>query len=226
MDQFNDNNDIASGTNQEGRRPTHRVVIVKRISTKNQDMRACGDSEAYCRKWAEQNIPGNCYFQVVSSQASGERLDRQELRRLEDMVCDNEVTIVLCEEASRLSRRNYIISFCELCEDHDVRFIAINDNVDTAQEWRLNTFFASMKHEMPNKDTSNRIRRSLRNRFLQGGVIQFVIYGFIKPLGAKHDSQINIDPAAARIIDQMFTMLEHGATYSDVADCQVDQKTA
>ena len=53
MDQFIDNNDLASGATQPGRAATHRVVIVTRISTKNQDMRACDDSEAYCRQCAD-----------------------------------------------------------------------------------------------------------------------------------------------------------------------------
>lgn len=219
MDQFIDRNDLASGTTQPGRGPAHRVVIVTRISTKNQDMRACGDSEAYCRQWAKQNLPGDCVFQVIASQGSGERLDRQELRQLEDMVINKEVTVVLCEEASRLSRRNYVITFCEDCEDAGIRFIAINDHVDTFEkDWRLNAFFASIKGELSNKDTSTRIRRTLRERFMQGGIVQFVIYGFIKPTGAKHDSEISINPAAVPIIDQMFTMLEQGARYSDVAD--------
>lgn len=219
MDQFIGNNDLVSGSTQQSRGPTHRVVIVTRISNKNQDMRACGDSAAYCRQWAKQNLPGECVIQVIESQGSGERLDRQELRQLEDMVLNNEVTIVLCEEASRLARRNYVITFCEDCEDAGIRFVAINDHVDTFEkDWRLNAFFASIKGEISNRDTSTRIRRTLRERFVQGGIVQFVIYGFIKPPGAKHDSQISVDPVAAKNIDEMFTMLEQGATYSDVAD--------
>jgi hypothetical protein len=62
---------------------------------------------------------------------------------------------------------------CELCEDAGTCLIAINDSIDTADEnWWINGFVASFKHESSNKDTTRRIRRSIRNRFEEGGVIQ------------------------------------------------------
>src|SRR5260221_399010 len=82
----------------------------------------------------------------------------------------------------RICRRNRAVDFCELCEDADTRLVAINDSIDTAADnWRLCAFFASFKHESTNKDTSNRIRRSLRNRFKQGGVVQTFPFGYVKP---------------------------------------------
>ncbi|HMO86698.1 MAG TPA: hypothetical protein PKC18_17445, partial [Lacipirellulaceae bacterium] len=51
-------------------------------------------------------------------------------------------------------------------------------------------------HESHNVDTAQRIRRSLRNRFQNGGVVQFVIYGYIKPEAATSDEQLCKDPAA------------------------------
>jgi hypothetical protein len=46
------------------------------------------------------------------------------------------------------------------------------------------------RHEMYNADTAKRIRRSLRNRFQMGGVIQSVIFGYIKPPGVKTDAEL------------------------------------
>src|SRR5262249_15587203 len=107
----------------------------------------------------------------------------------------------------------------ENCEDHDTRLIALNDHVDTGREdWRLGSFFAVMRHEAYNKDTANRIRRTLRNRFSQGGVIQFIVFGHIKPPGAKSDTELRKDPAAEPIYDEWFRMLENGATFAEVAD--------
>ena len=71
------------------------------------------------------------------------------------------------------------------------RFLALNDTIDTARDdWRLSAFFASFKHESGNKDTSKRIRRSLRNRFAQGGVVQTFPYGYTKPQGTKSDADV------------------------------------
>ena len=83
-----------------------------------------------------------------------------------------------------------------MCLDANTRLIAINDHLDTAQEgWQLHSFFAAMRHETYNRDTSKRIRRSLRNRFSQGGVFQCQIYGYIKPQGAAGDADVQKDPS-------------------------------
>ena len=63
--------------------------------------------------------------------------------------------------------------------------------VDTAGDWKLAACFAVLKHESSNQDTSERIRRSLRSRFAQGGIIQFVIFGYVKPPGAKSDAELH-----------------------------------
>src|SRR5688572_19722690 len=75
-----------------------------------------------------------------------------------------------------------------------------------------------MKHEMANKDTAARIRRSQRHRCTQGGVVQFVIYGYRKPAGAKSDADLEKDPAAGPVYDTIFTMLEGGLSFAEVAD--------
>jgi hypothetical protein len=80
-----------------------------------------------------------------------------------------------------------------------------------------------MRHEMYNADTAARIRRTLRNRFENGGVVQFVTFGYVKPPGAKHDSEMFKDPAAAPIIEEIVRRLEDGASYAEVADWLNDQ---
>src|SRR5262249_50171629 len=109
--------------------------------------------------------------------------------------------------------------FCEQCEDVGTRLVAVNDHVDTGRDdWRLHAFFATMRHEMYNADTAKRIRRSLRNRFQQGGVVQTVVYGYVKPPGAKTDADLRKDPDAEPVFAELFRQLEDGASYSEVAD--------
>jgi hypothetical protein len=71
---------------------------------------------------------------------------------------------------------------------------------------------------MSNKDTSSRIKRSLGHRFLQGGVFQFPIFGYLKPPDTKCDTDVKRDPDAQAVYDTWFRMLEGGASYSEVAD--------
>jgi len=195
------------------------VVIVARISTDKQDPRSLEDQIAKCREYLAENFDGEIKFIIIQSQGSGEHLDRQELVDLEDHIESRQVDVVIVEDLSRICRRRRAYDFCEMCEDFDTRLIAINDRVDTAVEgWQDAAFFSTWHHERSNRDTANRIRRSLNNRFDNGGVIQFTIYGHIKPPGAKHDSELQKDPAAEPIIREIFRRLEFGADYTEVAD--------
>jgi site-specific DNA recombinase len=199
-----------------------RVLLICRVSSPGegkQDIRSLDDQEALLRRWLDEHIDQPVEVTVIAGSGSGERLDRRETARAEELVESRQVDLVLAEDLGRIFRRNRALDFCELAEDHDCRVVAINDRVDTSQEgWRMSAGFAAMRHEMYNADTASRIRRTLRNRFSQGGVIQYVIYGYIKPPGAKLDSELHKDPAAEAIYREWFSRLEQGASYAEVAD--------
>ena len=103
--------------------------------------------------------------------------------------------------------------------DAQTRVIAINDHLDTDKEgWRLSAWFAVMRHEQYNADTSARIRRTQLNQFNQGRQLPCAIYGYIKPKEARHESEMTKDPAAEPIYELIFSMLENGHSFADVAD--------
>ena len=197
---------------------TLKVLSIDRISTRNQDPKSNADQQALVHKWIEDRYDGPVEWVRITGQGSGECIDRGQVRQAEDLVASGQLDVVIMEDLGRHLRRAQAVDFCEQCEDHDTRLVAINDNVDTFKDWRLHAFFAAIKHEQSNKDTSERIKRTLRNRFMQGEVVQFTVFGYIKPPGTKSDDDLQRDPAAEPIYDEWFRMLENGATYSDVAD--------
>jgi site-specific DNA recombinase len=156
---------------------------------------------------------------MIAGSGSGERLDRKEYKRAKRRVRSNKFDLVLTEDIGRIVRRMHAMLFCELCEDHGTRLIAINDAIDTAQEgWEFSSFFASFRHTTYNRDIALRIRRSLRNRFSDGLVFQIPIFGYIKPKSEVPDSAVSKDPAAEPIYDEWFRRLEEGASYAEIAD--------
>lgn len=198
---------------------TLRVLGIARISTDHQDALSLDDQEALVRCWLERNAPGPFDLQMIKGRGSGELLDRKELLDAMDAVETGRYDLVLTEDLGRIVRRAQAITFLELCEDHDTRVVALNDTLDTAQpDWRLKAGFAAMRHEMYNADTSQRIRRSLRGRFERGGVVQTLIYGYVKPRPGCSDAEVQKDPAAEPIITEVVRLLEGGASYSEVAD--------
>jgi DNA invertase Pin-like site-specific DNA recombinase len=203
------------------------VLAICRISTTKQDERSLADQEALYRSYLAQHTDLPFQLTVIAGQGSGEALDRKEYFQAVESVESGRFDLVITEDLGRICRRVNAHLFCELCEDSATRLIAINDHVDTAREdWRLSSFFAVMRHETYNKDTGQRIRRSLRNRFQNGGVFQFEIYGYIKPPDASSDTDVRKEPSAEPVYDEWFRLLESGASYSEVADWLNTQRIA
>ncbi len=160
---------------------TLEVLGIARISTLNQDERSLADQEALLRQWLFRNYGKPFHLRMIASQGNGERLDRTESVEATRLVESRRFDLVLSEDLGRIFRRMHAYLFCESCEDNGTRLITINDNVDTAKsDWQLAAIFQAYKHESSNKDTSARIKRTLRNRFSLGGVFQVPIYGYIK----------------------------------------------
>jgi site-specific DNA recombinase len=198
---------------------TLKVLGIARISTIHQDLLSLEDQEQLYRKWLNQNTDLPYQLSMISGRGSGEDLERKEYQQALYEIETGNYDLVITEDLGRITRRVHSQIFCEKCEDAGTRLIAINDSVDTGiGNWRLNAAFASMRHEMYNADTAKRIRRSLRNRFEHGGVLGVQVFGIIKPLGANKDSELSKNPNAQPIYDEMFRLLENGASYSEVAD--------
>jgi site-specific DNA recombinase len=195
------------------------VLIIARISTINQDRRSLEEQVSLCKQYVAAHYKGAVTYHAISSQGSGEILDRKELLEAEARVESGSIDLVLLEDLARLCRRNRAIDFCELCEDHGTRFIAINDHLDTAREdWRVMGLVTSFAHEDYNTKGSRRLKERLRERFKTGGALERIIFGYVKPPHATSDADVKKDPKAQPIYDEWFRLLEDGASYSEVAD--------
>ena len=203
------------------------VVIVCRISTEHQDKESLEDQEAVCRRRVHEWYEGPIEFTIIASRGSGEYLDRQELLDLEVLIESHRCDLVLVEDLSRICRRNRAIDICELCVDCATRLIAINDKVDTAEPgWEDAAYASVAHHQRSNRDTSDRLKRTLESRFDRGGVLRPPVYGYVKPEGAKHDSEMRKDPTAEPVIEEMFRRLKSTATYAEIADWLNEQGIA
>ena len=147
------------------------VLFTCRISTVHQDIRSFADQKALCREWLTQHTDLDPEIVVIAGRGSGEDLEREDYLKACDEVAWDRYYLVLVEDLGRICRRIHALLFCEQCEDHGTRLVAINDGIDTETDgWRMSSFFAAVMHEISNADTSKRIRRTLRDRFQQGGV--------------------------------------------------------
>ena len=203
---------------------TLRVLLPSRVSDPRlgkQDLRSLDDQQDIQHRWLRQHTTLPIATTVIAGSGSGEMLDRAEYQRLIELIPSRTYDLVLPEDLGRIVRRVHAFHVCELCEDHDVRLISINNyGVDTALPgWRDAAFFASYFYEKDNRDKSLRIKERLRSRFLAGGALPGAIFGIIKPAGANSDKDLVKDPDAEPIYREWFRKLdEDGASYAEIAD--------
>jgi len=199
---------------------TLRLLVPVRVSDPTkQDERSLGDQRNKADKWLQDRTDYPFELVVLEGRQSGELLDREEYLKLIDEVATRRYDAVISEDLGRIVRRIQAHLFCEHCVDHQTRVIAINDNVDTARDgWQDASIFSAWHHERSNRDTSQRIKRTQRSRFGQGGCLSCEIYGYVKPLGAKSEADVSKDPGAESVYREWFRLLdEEDASFADVA---------
>lgn len=202
---------------------TLKVLLPARVSDPRpgkQDERSLRDQRDIQEKWLNDHCEVAFEVTVIAGSGSGELLDRAEFQDLIERVESRAYDLVLTEDIGRITRRVRAFHVCELCEDCETRLIAINNHgIDTARPgWRDAAFFASFFYERENRERSTRLKGRLRSQFLNGGALPDPIYGYTKPRGAKHDSEMLKDPAAEPVYRRWFQMLDDGASYAEVAD--------
>lgn len=101
---------------------------------------------------------------------SGTNFDRPAFQRMIADIDDEKVNMVITKDLSRLGRdyvrTGYYIDF--YFKDKDIRYIAINDNVDTLYENNDIAPFKNILNEMYAKDISRKVKTAVRQRLLKG----------------------------------------------------------
>ena len=150
---------------------------------------------------------------------SGTNFERPAFQRMIQDVEDGKIDVVLVKDQSRLGREHlktgyYIeIFFAE----HNVRFIAVNDNVDTDKGDNDFMGFRNMINELYAKDISKKIRSSRKNLALKGAYTSpYAPYGYRKNPNNKH--KLIPDENTAPVVKRMFQMALDGMNPYQIAN--------
>ena len=201
---------------------TIKVLSVRRVSSPGpgkQDIRSLEDQGDLHKRWLKDHVHGTCDIKVIAGSGSGEYLGRAEFLELVELVETGQYDLVLAEDLGRIVRRMQAHEFCELCDDHQTRLIAINDHIDTGVDgWQDHSIISAWHHERSNRDTSERIKRSHRSRFQHGGTASLPIYGYQKKPDAKSDKDWERLPEAEDVYRKWFERLDRGETYAEISD--------
>ncbi len=180
-----------------------------------EDMQA-GESESIqnqkliLQRYADEHHFFNTRF-FVDDGFSGVSFERQGLQAMLREVEAGKVATVITKDLSRLGR-NYLKTG-ELIEivfpEYEVRYIAINDGVDTAREDNEFTPLRNWFNEFYARDTSKKIRAVKQAKAQKGERVNGEVpYGYIAdPNDRNH---LLPDPETANVVKQIFAMYVRG----------------
>ncbi len=139
------------------------------------------------QKYAEKQGFYNHQF-FVDDGVSGTTFEREGFQSMIDEIQIGNVSTVIVKDMSRLGRDYLKVGFYTevLFKEKGVRFIAVNDNVDSAKGDDDFTPFRNIINEWYARDSSRKIRSVFKARALEGKhVSPSVPYGYLRDLNDK-----------------------------------------
>lgn len=152
---------------------------------------------------------------------SGVLFDRPAFKEMMELVKDGAANCVIVKDLSRLGRE-YIETgryLRRVFPAYGVRFIAINDNVDTLNDEPddLTVSVKNIINEAYSRDISVKTRSALEIKRRSGDFVgAFTVYGYLKT-GDKHKSLI-VDPFAANVVRDIFRKRLDGFSAYHIAE--------
>ena len=175
-------------------------------------------------KYAQDKGFENTLF-LADDGYSGTNFERPSWKKIVEMIEAGEVSTLIVKDASRLGREYLQVGYyMEIYfPQKNVRFIAVNDGVDSAVE-SSNDFnpIRNWANELHAKDTSRKVRavkklQAERGEWLGGRPP----YGYRK--SETTENHLEPDPEAAEIVRQIFSLCAAGKGPSQIARILADQ---
>ena len=184
------------------------------------------DSIANQRKYIDEFVKRNPDIKIVNEQVddgySGIVFDRPAFKAMIEDIKSGKINCVIVKDLSRLGRE-YNETFTYLRRIFPalgVRFIAINDNIDTAKEAVTGDISVSFKGVMNDeycRDISVKVRTALNIKRKNGDYVGAVpVYGYKK--AADNKNQLVVDEYAARVVKDIFKMRTDGYSADRIAN--------
>lgn len=171
----------------------------------------------------EHNL--NVVDEYIDDGWSGTNFDRPNFQRMINDIEDGRINCVVTKDLSRLGR-NYILTgqYTEIYfPSKGVRYIAVNDNVDTINGENEFAPFLNILNEMHARQTSKKVKAALHARFVNGAH-----YGTYAPIGYIKDpdktGHLLVDPETKWIIEKIFDLAVHGAGATRITRLLIEER--
>jgi len=182
------------------------------------DSNSIKNQKTILQKYADDNGFTNTEF-FVDDGYSGTSFDRPDWQRLIAQTEEGNIGTVIVKDMSRLGRDYLKVGYYTevLFPGCDIRFIAINNNVDSANQQDSDfTPFLNIINEWYAKDTSKKIRSVFKSKGQSGKPLcTNPPYGYIKDPEDK--THWIIDEDAAKVVKEAFRLCMQGYGPSQIA---------
>lgn len=202
------------------------VISYYRLSKQDRNKHEQSDSIANQRKLIQAYIDNHPNLILVDEAFddgyTGTNFDRPGFQKVLDAIQSGQANCVIVKDLSRLGRE-YISTgnlIDSIFPDLGVRFIAINDDVDSQVENDGNDILIPIKNIMNEsycRDLSKKLRRQFRIQRSNGEYLgAFASYGYCKSPEDKH--KLILDEYAASVVRGIFSLWLKGYSQYFIAD--------
>lgn len=174
------------------------------------------NQKAILKKYADENGLGNTQF-YVDDGFSGTNFNRPDFMRMMEDVKSGKIGTIITKDLSRFGR-DYLMTgqYIEMIlPDYDVRYIAINDNVDTLRSENEMMVFKNVFNDWYARDCSKKIKAVFKAKGQSGKPLGKPPYGYKK---SETDKNVWIvDDEAADVVRRVFQMCIDGYGPAQIA---------
>lgn len=204
---FNDNYDVGiycrlskddnNGSSESMSIANQRQILVDYVKEKGWKLKECYIDDGY----------------------SGTNFDRPDFKRMIHDAENGKIDCIITKDLSRLGR-NYVESGYyteDYFKENNIRFIAINDNVDTINDDNDIAAFHHVLNEFYPRQVSKKVRQVKKKKAEQGMFMgSQAPYGYMKSPEDKH--KLIVDEEAAVVVRRIFNGFANGESARMMAD--------
>lgn len=187
------------------------------------DSNSVANQKKLLQKYSKENGFSNTRY-YVDDGYTGTNFNRPGFQKLLEDIDLGYVSTVIVKDMSRLGRDYLQVGYYTdtYFPDRNIRFIAINDCVDSADGENELAPFRNVMNEMYARDISRKIRSSHRLRGNAGEPLSQPPYGYLK--SPENKKRWVIDPYAAEIVRDIFRMCMEGKGQESIAHILQERK--
>ena len=202
------------------------VAVYLRLSSDDGDKsesNSIGNQRNIIKQYIKNNNLNVNVNYYIDDGYSGTTFERPDFKKMLKDIKDNKINCIIVKDLSRLGR-NYIEVgkyIDEIFPSYNIRFIAINDNIDSYKDPKSTSSvivpFKNLMNDEYARDISQKVRSVLDSKKANGQFIgSYAPYGYLR--NPKDKYKFIVDKEAEKVVKKIFNMILSGKSKKETVD--------